>query len=225
MLSTHSADLCTAESSAQVGQKKSNSKNSSLPGRKPPSHPLSHFQNPQALTPMPHPSPLKFWFRKGLDLTLLSFLSLGFLSLLSLSEHLDGPTLHFSHPVSNFPNSLQPDFQPPRWNGSLKVPHPHFVLLTSLFTLEQPPGPQPHSRPSYPCAATGLTTNQELGREGRKPMYQALWPKKGMAPTSPSKYHSPTTGPKEDALSLSRNSLAHGSCAVHGSSLVDRDSP
>lgn len=39
---------------------KSNSENSSLPGRKPPSHPLSCFQNPQALTPVPHPSPLKF---------------------------------------------------------------------------------------------------------------------------------------------------------------------
>ena len=60
MCSLLSADLCSAESSAQVGQKKSNSENSSLPGRKPPSHPLSHFQNPQALTPMPHPSPLKF---------------------------------------------------------------------------------------------------------------------------------------------------------------------
>ena len=184
MLSTHSASLCTAESSAQVGPKKSNSKKSSLLGGKPPSHPVSCFQNPQALTPVPLPWPLRrslseVWFGKGLDLTLLSFLSLGFLSLLSLSEALKGPTLHFPHPRSNFPNSLQPDFHtPPRWNCPSKVPHPHWVLLTSLFSLEQPLGPQPHTAGlTYPCASSGLTTNEQLGREGRKPVHQALWTK------------------------------------------------
>ena len=167
----------------------------------------------------------EFRFGKGLDLTLLSFLSLGFPSLLLLLEPLKGPTLHFPHPRSNSPNSLQPAFHPPRWNCPSKVPHPHWVLLTSLFSPEQPLGPQPHTAGlTYPCASTGLTTDEQLGREGRRPVHQALWTKTDVAPTSPSKRHSPTAGPKEDALSLSRNSLAHGSCAVHGSSLVDRDS-
>ena len=67
---------------------------------------------------------------------------------------------------------------PPRWNCPSKVPHPHWVLLTSLFSLEQPLGPQPHTAGlTYPCASSGLTTNEQLGREGRKPVHQALWTK------------------------------------------------
>lgn len=89
--------------------------------------------------------------------------------------------------VSNFPNSLQPDFQPPRWNGSSKVPHPHFVLLTSLFTLEQPPGPQPHSRPCLPMRCHWTDNQSGTWKRGPETYVSSSVTKKGRGSNLPLK--------------------------------------